>query len=143
MVGNEATDEAVIPKLPVIEYSHLPEAVTRSAAALCTTARLRRCAGKYLFTTSPRPHLGCDYKDMLAADDGKPDTMAKPREVKILWNGKVYDTMWPIKRNGLPRAAGRKSTWPANSRSPIRVAGTIVLRSDAKASCISTARATV
>ena len=27
-----------------------------------------------------------DYKDMLAADDGNPQTMAKMYEVKILWN---------------------------------------------------------
>jgi len=33
---------------------------------------------------------------MLAADDGDPKTMAKFHDVKILWNGKAYDTMFPI-----------------------------------------------
>ena len=45
---------------------------------------------------------------MLAADDGNPDTMAKPHEVKILWNGKVYDTMWPINETVYHERGGKE-----------------------------------
>jgi hypothetical protein len=62
--------------------------------------------GKYLFSDITTGRIWyADYKDMLAADDGKPDTQAAIHEVKILWenpyakpaSGKqAHDTMWPI-----------------------------------------------
>lgn len=62
--------------------------------------------GKYLFTDLTTGRLWyADYNDMLAADDGKPGTLASIREVKLRWNdprdapdhgAKVYDSMFPI-----------------------------------------------
>ena len=54
---------------------------------------------------------------MLAADDGKPGTMAAMHEVRLLWNdptirptrgSEVYDDV-PDRRGGLPRARRKAS----------------------------------
>ena len=37
---------------------------------------------------------------MLAADDGKPETLAPIHEMKLRWNGQVYDTMVAIAEIG-------------------------------------------
>ena len=34
--------------------------------------------------------------------------MAKPHEVKILWNGQVYDTMWPINEMTYHQRGGKE-----------------------------------
>ena len=122
MIGNEATDEAVIPNYPVIEYPHLPGGGDAVGSGFVYNGKIAALRGKYLFTDITTGRIWTvDYKDMLAADDGNPDTMAKPREVKILWNGKVYDTMWRI--NEMVYHERREA--PASSRSPTRVAATI------------------
>ncbi|MDO8677905.1 MAG: hypothetical protein Q7R30_04980 [Acidobacteriota bacterium] len=33
---------------------------------------------------------------MLAADDGKPGTVAAIREVRVRWNGGLHDSMFPV-----------------------------------------------
>ncbi len=92
-------------------------AATAPAAAISTTASpFPRCAASSSTTTSRPAASGIpDYKDMLAADDGNPKTMAKMYEVKILWNdppdsaGKqVYDTMMPIVAIDVPCSAEAK-----------------------------------
>jgi hypothetical protein len=53
--------------------------------------------GKFLFTDISTGRVWyAEYKDMLAADDGNPTTMAPLHEVRIRWQNQVYDTMFPI-----------------------------------------------
>jgi hypothetical protein len=62
--------------------------------------------GKYVFTDISTGHVWiADYQEMLAADDGKPETLAAMRDVKLRWNdphdvpdagNRLYDTMFPI-----------------------------------------------
>src|SRR5262249_9522128 len=80
--------------------------------------------GKYVFTDITTGHVWyADYKEMLAADDGKPETMAAIHELKLLWDDpndspdagrKADDSMFPIAEAGYharggkePRAPGR------------------------------------
>ncbi len=53
--------------------------------------------GKYLFTDISTGRVWyADYHEMLAADDGKPETLAETHEIKLRWNGQLYDTMFSI-----------------------------------------------
>ena len=53
--------------------------------------------GKFIFGDITTGHVWwVDFKEMLAADDGDPKTMAEMHEVKIAWNQEVYGTMAPI-----------------------------------------------
>jgi hypothetical protein len=73
-------------------------AATRLAAGSSTTARrFPALRGKYIFTDLTTGRIWyANYADMLAADDGKPGTLAKIHEVRLLWNKKFYDSMFPI-----------------------------------------------
>src|SRR5207247_11373928 len=53
--------------------------------------------GKYICPNISTGHVGyADYNERVAADDGDPKTLAAMRELKILFDGKTYDTMFPI-----------------------------------------------
>jgi hypothetical protein len=98
LVTDEATDEAVVPRYPVVEYGHVAGGGDAIGSGFVYNGKLiPALRGKYLFTDITTGHIWyAEYKDMLAADDGKPSTMAPLHEVKILWDNQVYDTMWPI-----------------------------------------------
>jgi Glucose / Sorbosone dehydrogenase len=106
MIGEQPTDEAVIPRYPVIEYPHKPGGGDAIGSGFVYNGKIAALRGKYIFTDITTGHIWyADYKDILAADDDNPDTMAKFHEVKILWDNptdspdagkQVYDTMWPI-----------------------------------------------
>ena len=109
MITDQVTDEAVTPTYPVIEYPHLQGGGDAIGSGYVYNGKIGPLRGKYLFTDITTGHIwAVDYKDMLAADDGNPDTMAKPREVKVLWNGKVYDTMWPINEMAYHERGGKE-----------------------------------
>src|SRR5439155_15625887 len=95
---SDVTDETVIPIYPVIKYGHVPGGGDAIGAGYLYNGKLLPALkGKYIFTDITTGRVWyADYKDMLAADDGKPETLAAIHEVKISWNGKVYDTMFPI-----------------------------------------------
>src|SRR5262249_33730743 len=107
--------------------------------------------GKYVFTDLTTGRIWwADYKDMLAADDGNPATLARIHEVKVRWNDpndspdagvKTYDSMFPIVEAAyhargakMPRLATR--IW-CSAAAPMSAS-----RSTRAASCICTARAT-
>src|SRR5262249_16040703 len=62
--------------------------------------------GKYVFTDITTGRVWyVDYREMLAADDGKPETLAQLHEIKLRWDDphdapdagkRLYDTMFPI-----------------------------------------------
>lgn len=53
-----------------------------------------------------------DYREMLAADDGNPETMAALHEIKLRWNGRLYDTMCPIAEAPYHRRGGESPHLP-------------------------------
>jgi hypothetical protein len=56
-----------------------------------------------------------DYKEMLAADDGDPKTMAERHEIRIAWEKQVYDTMFPIALTTFHARGGRNPTLPGRA----------------------------
>ena len=77
---------------------------------------LQERARTSIFTDITTGHVWyADYKDMLAADDGKPDTLASIHEVKISWNGKVYDTMFPIAEQAYQARGGKDPDLPGRA----------------------------
>jgi hypothetical protein len=94
----DITNDTVVPTYPVIQYGHVPGGGDAIGAGFVYNGKaIPLLRGKYLFTDITTGRVWyADYKDMLAADDGKPDTLATKHEVKVLWNNRVYDTMEPI-----------------------------------------------
>ena len=87
--------------------------------------------GKFIFGDITTGRIWyAELKDMLAADDGDPKTMAPIHEVKILWDrpagGKeLYSSMSPITGAGYHSRGGKSEHLPgfarvAGSRSDIR-----------------------
>src|SRR5437667_4192888 len=123
-IGEQATGTMVVPTYPVIQYGHGPGGGDSIGSGFVYNGKaLPALRGKYVFTDLTTGRIWyADYKDMLAADDGKPGTLAAIHEVKLLWNDphdspdagkKVYDSMFPIvesayhARGGGPRLPAR------------------------------------
>ena len=106
-VGETATETMVAPRYPVIQYGHGPNGGDAIGSGFVYNGKqIPALRGKYVFTDLTTGRIWyADYKDMLAADDDKPGTMAALHEVKVLWNdphdspdaGKqVYDSMFEV-----------------------------------------------
>jgi hypothetical protein len=106
-VTDTITHGTVTPMYPVVQYGHVPgggDAI--GSGFLYRGSRLPELRGKYVFTDISTGHIWfADYKEMLAADDGRPETMAAMREIKVRWDdphdvpdggSRLYDTMFPI-----------------------------------------------
>ena len=123
-IGEQATGTMVVPTYPVIQYGHGPGGGDSIGSGFVYNGKaMPALRGKYVFTDLTTGRIWyADYKDMLAADDGKPGTLAAIHEVKLLWNDphdspdagkKVYDSMFPIveaayhARGGGPRLPAR------------------------------------
>ncbi|HEV3217218.1 MAG TPA: PQQ-dependent sugar dehydrogenase [Vicinamibacterales bacterium] len=97
-IGSTVTDQVVVPTYPVIEYGHNASGGDAIGSGYLYSGKaVPALGGKYIFTDLSTGRVWyADYKDMLAADDGDPNTMAPIHAVRILWNGRVYDSMFPI-----------------------------------------------
>jgi Glucose / Sorbosone dehydrogenase len=124
-IGDKATEELVVPAYPVIQYGHGPDGGDSIGSGFVYNGtRVPALRGKYIFTDLTTGRIWyADYKDMLAADDGKAGTLATIHEVRVRWNDpadvpdagrRVYDSMFPIVESAYharggksPRLAGR------------------------------------
>jgi Glucose / Sorbosone dehydrogenase len=97
-IGDAATDTMVTPTYPVIQYGHDPKGGDSIGSGFVYSGKkIPALRGKYIFTDLTTGRIWwADYKDMLAADDGQPGTLAAIHEVKLLWNKTFYDSMFPI-----------------------------------------------
>ena len=97
-IGAELTDKVVTPVYPVIQYGHVPSGGDAIGSGFVYNGKaIPVLRGKFVFSDITTGRIWyADYKDMLAADDGNPATMAPFHEVKIRWNNETYDTMFPI-----------------------------------------------
>lgn len=124
-IGDDYTDSLVVPTYPVIQYGHVPSGGDAIGSGFLYNGKaIPALRGKYLFTDLTTGRIWyADYKDMLAADDGKAGTLAPIHEVKVSWvdpndstgsGRRTYDSMFTVAELGyrarggkLPRLAGR------------------------------------
>jgi hypothetical protein len=113
-IGDLVTDAVIVPTYPVVQYPHKPgggDAI--GSGYLYTGKAVPALRGKYIFTDLSTGRVWwCDFKEMVAADDGNPGTLAAMHEVKIEWNGQTYDTMFPITMAAYKQRGGHDPDLP-------------------------------
>ena len=106
-VGETPTGQTVVPIYPVIQYGHGENGGDSIGSGFVYNgSSIPALRGKYIFTDLTTGRLWyAEYQDMLAADDGKPATVAAIREVRVRWNdpadspdggARLYDSMYPV-----------------------------------------------
>jgi hypothetical protein len=117
-IGEHVTATSLVPNYPVIQYGHVPgggDAI--GSGYLYTGTALPSLRGKYVFTDLTTGRVWyADYHDMVAADDGDATTQAPLHEVKILWNGRTHDTLFPIAEAGYKARGGTDPDLPGVGR---------------------------
>ena len=115
------TDGTVHPVYPVVAYKHASSASVDAIANgfVYRGKAIPALRGKFLFgdITSGRIWWA-EMKEMVAADDGNPETMAAMHEVKIAWNGEVYPRMAPINEIAYHKRGGKAEHLPGAGRVP-------------------------
>ena len=97
----------MVPIYPVIQYGHGENGGDSIGSGFVYNgSAIPALRGKYIFTDLTTGRLWyAEYMDMLAADDGKPGTVAAIREVRVRWNdpadspdggARLYDSMYPV-----------------------------------------------
>jgi hypothetical protein len=116
-IGDTPGTEMVAPTYPVLQYGHVPgggDAI--GSGYLYRGTLIPALRGKYIFTDISTGHIWyADYKELLAADDGNPATLAAKHEIKIRWNGQVYDTMFPIVERAYHERGGKAAHLPGRA----------------------------
>ena len=118
-IDESATDGTVAPTYPVIAYGHIK--VTGGDAVsngfVYRGKAIPALRGKFIFGDITTGHVWwVDFKEMLAADDGDPKTMAEMHEVRIEWNKEVYGTMAPITEKVYHSRGGKSEHLPGFAR---------------------------
>ena len=113
-IGDEVTDETVVPTYPVVQYGHVPGGGDGIGSGYVYTGKaLPALRGKYIFSDLSTGRVWyAEWKDMLAADDGDPKTMAQMHEVKLRWNGQVHDTFTSIAQATYQSRGGKDPDLP-------------------------------
>ena len=97
-IGDTPSAPLVTPLYPVIQYGHGPDGGDAIGSGFVYRGKaVPELRGKYLFTDLTTGRIWwAAYRDMLAADDGRPETLAAIHEVSLRWNGKTYDSIFPV-----------------------------------------------
>jgi hypothetical protein len=120
-VSDTVTRGTVEPAYPVLQYNHA-NGFAIADGFVYQGKRVPALRGKFVFGDLLSGRLWyAEYSDMLAADDGDPETMAQLHEVTVRWKAPgaaeatVYPTMRPVsvagfeaRRAGIASAAGAK-----------------------------------
>ena len=106
---SDITNDTVVPVYPIIQYGHVPGGGDAIGSGYVYNGKaIPALRGKYLFSDITTGRIWyADYKEMLAADDGNPATLAPTHELKLRWNGKVYDSMFGIAETGYHSRGGK------------------------------------
>jgi hypothetical protein len=125
---SDITDETIVPTYPVIEYGHVSGGGDAIGAGFLYNGKaIPALRGKYIFGDISTGRIWyADYQEMLAADDGRPNTLAGTHALKIRWNGQVYDTMFPIAEIAYHARGGKDPDLPG--RAPISGSGRVDAR---------------
>ena len=113
-IGEEPTQKTIVPLYPVIQYGHVSNGGDSIGSGFVYNGQaIPALRGKYMFTDLTTGRIWyAEYQDMLAADDGKSDTLAPIHEVKVRWKQHVYDDMFPIVEAGYAARAGGNRQMP-------------------------------
>jgi hypothetical protein len=114
LVSDTETKGEIVPTYPVIQYGHVPgggDAI--GSGFLYQGTLIPALRGKYIFTDISTGRIWyADYKEMLAADDGNPKTLAEMHEVKVQFEGRVYDSMFPVAESAYHARGGKNLHLP-------------------------------
>jgi hypothetical protein len=117
------TDGSVTPTYPVIQYGHVKgggDAV--SSGYVYRGKRIPALRGKYIFGDISTGNVWyVDYKEMLAADDDNPKTLAEMHPVRIRWakpggSSEVYGSMAPITESAYHARGGKAPGLPGTAK---------------------------
>ena len=114
------TDGTVHPSYPVIAYDHSQAGGGAIANGFVYRGKaIPALRGKFLFGDITTGKVWwADMKDMIAADDGDPRTMAEIHAVKISWNDHIYERMAPINEVAYHARGGKAEHLPGAERVP-------------------------
>ena len=112
--GDEVSDETVVPTYPVVQYGHVPGGGDGIGSGYVYTGKaLPALRGKYIFSDLSTGRVWyAEWKEMLAADDGDPKTMAEMHEVKLRWNDQVHETFTSIAQAAYQSRGGKDPDLP-------------------------------
>lgn len=119
------TDGMVTPTYPVIQYPHLTgggDAV--SSGYVYRGKAFPALRGKYIFGDISTGNVWwVDFKEMLAADDGNPKTLAEMHPFKIRWAkpgdaSEVYSSMAPVTESAYHARGGTAPGLPGFAKVP-------------------------
>ncbi len=114
----------VAPTYPVVAYRHAPGGGDAIAGGFVYRGKaLPALRGKFIFGDISTGHVwSADYADMLAADDGKAETLAAIQEVPIYWDSPAadstkqpYPTMFPIVESAYHARGGKDPDLPGGA----------------------------
>jgi len=116
-VSGTVTNGTIVPTYPVIQYGHVPGGGDAIGSGFLYQGKLvPALRGKYIFTDISTGRVWwADYKEMLAADDGNPGTMAAMHEVNLFWEKQVYPTMFPIVQASYRLRGGKNPILPGRA----------------------------
>jgi hypothetical protein len=121
-IDANTTDGVVAPSYPVIQYGHVNgggDAV--SSGFVYRGKAIPALRGKYIFGDISTGNIWyVDYKEMLAADDGNPKTLAEMHPVRIRWSkpgggSELYGSMAPITEAAYHARGGTASGLPGTA----------------------------
>jgi Glucose / Sorbosone dehydrogenase len=121
-ITETATDGMVSPTYPVIQYGHVKGGCDAMSSGYVYQGKaLPLLQGKYIFGDITTGNIWyTDFKDMVAADDGDPKTMAPLHAVKILWDKpaskELYGSMAPVTATAYHARGGKAETLPGRAR---------------------------
>ena len=117
LVSDTVTSGTITPTYPVIQYGHVPGGGDAIGSGFLYAGKaMPMLRGKYVFTDISTGRIWyADYKEMLAADDGDPRTMAERHELRIGWEKQVYDSMFPIALTTFHARGGKNPTLPGRA----------------------------
>jgi hypothetical protein len=125
-IGSRVGEDTVVPTYPVAQYPHTPgggDAI--GSGYLYRGKAIPALRGKYVFTDLSTGRLWyADYADLLAADDGNPNTMASMHEIHVRWNNPndspdrgatVFPTMYPVAEAAYHFRGGKDPNLPGRA----------------------------
>jgi hypothetical protein len=136
-VTDATTRGTVVPTYPVVQYGHSQAGGDAIAGGFVYRGnRIPRLRGKYVFGDISTGRLWyADLKEMLAADDDKPQTQAAIHELGIWWDDpadspnrgrKLFSTLAPIVAAGYHARGGKDPDLPGTAA--VAGAGRVDLR---------------
>ena len=116
-VTDKTTSGTISPIYPVLQYPHMKDGGDAiSGGFVYRGSALPALRGKYVFGDITTGRIWyADLAEMVAADDGKPETTARLHEMKIRWNGEIYATMFAIVEAAYHAREGKDPNLPGTS----------------------------